>query len=108
VRARAPGEEAEPVAHPVQLGPERIRHGRLEPAQHPRAPAREHDPSVPRVAQDLVEAVRTPDRERVRSVAARDVDDVVLERELPQVGRRPREEGQVRDLGAIADLREEL
>jgi hypothetical protein len=51
----------------------------------------------------LVEAVRAPDRERVGGVAARDEDHVVVEREPPQVQRRPGKEVQVRRLGLPLD-----
>src|SRR5207248_4103685 len=42
VRARAPGEEAEPVSHPFQLRAERVGDAGLEPADHSRAPAGHH------------------------------------------------------------------
>jgi hypothetical protein len=95
VRTRAAGEKAQTVER-RELRPERIRDGLLEPADHPGAPARQEHALFPRLPQDLVEAVRAPDRERVGRVAARDEDHVVFEREPAQVRRRPRKEVQVR------------
>ena len=77
VRAGAPGKEAEPVAHPGELGPERVGHAGLEPADHPRAPAAEQHTGLPGLAQERVEAVHAPDREHVRRVAAADEDRVL-------------------------------
>ena len=87
VRARAARQEAEPVAHPGELRPERVGHAGLEPADHPGAPAAEQHAALPRLAQDRVEAVDAPDRERVRRVPARDVDRV-LRRARARAGRR--------------------
>src|SRR5438552_2198891 len=95
MRARAAGEEPEAVAHAGELRAERIRNAGLEPADHPGAPAHEHDAALPRVAQHLVEAVQTPDREHVRGVAAANENHVVLEREPAQVVRRPRVEAEL-------------
>src|SRR6185312_925183 len=47
VRAGAAGQEAEPVAHPFELRAERVGHAGLEPADHPGAPAGQHDASLP-------------------------------------------------------------
>src|SRR4029453_1930884 len=47
MRTRAAGQETEPVAHPFELRPERIRHARLEPADHPGTRPGEHDPLLP-------------------------------------------------------------
>ena len=80
VRARAAGEEAEAV-HRRQLGAERVRDAVLEPADHSCAPARQQDPVLPRLPEDLVEAVRTPDRDRVGGAAPGDEDHVVCERQ---------------------------
>src|SRR5204862_5710460 len=63
VRSRAPGEKAETV-HRGKFGPERIRDAVLVPADHPGAEAGEQDARLPRLAQDLVEPVQAPDRER--------------------------------------------
>ena len=52
MRARAAGQEAETVAHPFELRAERVGHARLEPADHPGAPARQDDARSPRLAQD--------------------------------------------------------
>src|SRR5439155_24121495 len=90
--------EAGPVAHAVELGSKRVRHARLEPADHPRAPAAEDDTRLPRLAQDAVEAVHAPDGEHVRGAAAADEDRVLREGELAQPRRRPRVEREVRQL----------
>ena len=55
-------------------------------------------PVLPRLAEHFVEAVHAPDREHVRRVPAADEDDVLPRTHLAQVGRRPREEGEVRRL----------
>ena len=86
------------VAHPLELRAERVGHARLEPADHPGAPAGEDDAGFPGLAEDPVEAVHAPDREHVRRVAAADEDDVVRERELAQVCGRPRIERERRDI----------
>ena len=103
MRARAPRQEAEPVVEPCELRPERIGHARLEPADHSRAPAGEHDAGLPRLAQHPIEAVHAPDGEHVGRRAAGDEDHVVRERERAQVGRRPWIEGEVRHLGIEVD-----
>src|SRR5207248_7630438 len=100
-RAGTAGEQAEAI-HRRQLGAERVGDAVLEPADHPGAPAGEQDSGLPRVAQDLVEAVLAPDRERVRGVAAVDEDDVVRQRELPQLRRGPGEEAEMRRRAAAA------
>jgi hypothetical protein len=57
----------------------------LEPAHPAGAQAGEHDARVPRLAQDVVEAVLAPDREQVAHRPAADVDDVLAEDERAQV-----------------------
>jgi hypothetical protein len=47
--------------------------------------------------------VLAPDREHVRGVATADVDEVVPEHEVAQIGRRPGEEIEVRDVGAVLE-----
>ena len=59
-------------------------------------------PALPRLAEDRVEPVHTPDREHVRRVASRHDHDVVRERELSQLVGRPRVELQRRQLRAAA------
>ncbi len=90
--AGAPRQEAEAVLQAFEVRPERVRHTRLEPADHPRAPAAEDDPALPGLAEDRVEPVHAPDGEHVGRVAASDVEDVPGERVLAQVGARPRVE----------------
>ena len=85
---------------PASSGPERVGDARLEPADHPGAPAAEQHAALPRLAQDRVEPVDAPDRERVRRVPARDVDRVLREHELAQLVGRPRAERDVARLGA--------
>src|ERR1035437_11010571 len=80
-----------------------VRDAGFEPADHPGAPAGEQDARLPGFAEDLVEAVHAPDREHVRGVPSRDDHDVVRERELTHVLRRPRVEGQRRQLRAPAE-----
>src|SRR3954467_10091526 len=70
VRARAPGQEAEPGAEPRELWAERVRDACFEPADHPCAPTRQHDAALPCLAQYAVEPVRPPDGEQVHSRAA--------------------------------------
>jgi hypothetical protein len=101
VRARASREEAEPVAHPLQLRAERVRDARFEPADHPGTPPRQHRPRLPGLAEQAIEAVDAPDREHVRRVATADEDHVLLADELFEVLRGPREEG---DIGGRAAL----
>ena len=100
MRARAARQKPEAVAHPGEPRPERVGHAGFEPADHPRAPAAEEDAALPGLAEDRVEPMRAPDGEEIRGVAAADEDDVVRERELPESGRRPRIEGQRRQLEA--------
>ncbi len=99
MRARAAGQQPEAVAESVQLRPERVRDAGLEPADHPGAPAAQQRAVAPRLAEDRVEPVHAPDRERVRRVPAGDVHGVVREHELPEVLRRPRVEREVGGLG---------
>src|SRR5207244_1338216 len=102
VRTGAAGEEAEPVAHPLELRAERVGDAGLEPADRTGAPPGEDDAGLPRLAQDPVEAVRAPDGEQVRGAAARDEDQVTRESAVAEVGGRPRGEVEVRHLGAAA------
>src|SRR5439155_20909784 len=88
VRAGAAGEEAEAVAEVLELQAERVRDHGLEPAEHPGANAEQHDAALPRLPEDLAEAVNPPDREHVRNVAAADRDRVLGEDELAQARRR--------------------
>src|SRR5581483_10280758 len=98
VRAGAARQEAESVPHALELRAERVGHPGLEPADHPGAPAGEHDAGLPGLAEDPAEAVDAPDGEHVRRAAAGDEDHVVGERELAQVLRRPGVERQRRHL----------
>src|SRR5439155_395799 len=103
VWTRAAREETEAVAHALELRPERVRDGGLEPADRAGAPPGQQDPVLPRLAKHLVEPVRAPDPEGVRRVPARHENDVVAQRQLPDVAGRIRKEMQVRHLGAPAD-----
>ena len=103
VRARASRQEAEPVPHPFELRPERVGDARLEPADHPRAPAAEQRPVLPRLAEHRVEPVHPPDRESVRRVPARDVDRVLREHVLAQVRAWPGVEQDVTRLSASGE-----
>ena len=82
VGAGAPREQAEAVAHPLELRAERVGHAGLEPADHSGAHARQDRALLPRLAQQRVETVDAPDREHVRGVAAADDDHVLREDEL--------------------------
>ena len=72
--------------------------------RHSCAPARQQDPVLPRFPEDLVEAVRTPDRDRVGGAAPGDEDHVVRERQPAQVRRRPGKEVQMCKVGAAAEV----
>jgi regulator of PEP synthase PpsR (kinase-PPPase family) len=101
VRACAPRQEAEAL-HRRKLGTERIGDAVLEPADHSGAPAGQQHALLPGLPQDLVETVRSPDREGVGRVPTGDEDHVMVERQLPQSRGRPGEEVQVRHLAATA------
>src|SRR3954464_4269976 len=68
-------EEAEALDLRKLLRP-RIRRALFEPAQRSRARAAEHDPAIPRLAQNHVDALRFPDRLLVERVAA-GADDAI-------------------------------
>src|SRR5256885_392957 len=96
----AAGNEAESVAHARELWSERVGDPGFEPADHPGAPAGEHDPGLPGLAEEVAEPVHAPDRKGVRRVAAADEDDVGLEDEVAQIVGGPGEERQVARNGA--------
>jgi hypothetical protein len=77
VRAGAAPDEAEAIAQGVQ-SPEGIGEAILEPAEHSGADAGEHGAPLPGVAQQCVETVQAPHGKQVRSVAAADIEDVVV------------------------------
>jgi hypothetical protein len=62
-----------------------LRHARREPAHRAGADAAQHDPALPRLPQDGVDAVRSPDREQVEQRAATRVDHVLAEQQHAQV-----------------------
>src|SRR5262245_15848927 len=81
VRAEAPGEQPEAVVERVEVGAEGVGDAALEPAVRPGAHAADDRSALPGTTKGDVDAVCTPDREGVRRVPARDVDDV-LRRQL--------------------------
>ena len=65
VRAEAPGQHPQPVGERPQPGAERVRGSALEPADAAGRRPGQHDPRVPGLAHDLVDAVHPPDRDHV-------------------------------------------
>src|SRR5256714_7326831 len=102
VRTIASWQEAEALER-RELDPERVGHAGLEPADRAGAHSREHDPTLPGLAEDPVDAVDAPDREHVRRVPAADVDDVLGEQEVTDVQPRPPEQLEMRRLGALSE-----
>ncbi len=76
VGAIAPRQEAEAVVEAVELRGERVGHACLEPAVGARRDAAERHSVLGGLPQRLVDAVKAPDREHVRRVAAGHDDDV--------------------------------
>ena len=93
------GISAEAVGDRPQVGAEGVGGAADVPAQRAGRHPAEDDAGLPRLAEDLVEAVHPPDREQVGDAAAADPDDVLREQVRPHVGhRRHREQAEVADL----------
>ena len=105
VRAGRAGQEAEAVAHAVEIGAERVGHAGLEPADHAGGRAPQQRAALPRRPQRGVDAVQAPDRQRVRGVAAGDEHRVGAGDALAGVVRRHAVQRHVR---RVAALRHEL
>jgi hypothetical protein len=84
---------------------ERVGRAGLEPADRSGASAREHDAALPRLPQHLLDAVRPPDSEHARRVAAADEDQVAGEQVVAPVGPRDAEEAHVRGAATVAGER---
>jgi len=91
VRAKASRKEAEAVSEAVERSAERVGDAALEPAVGPGAHTSEHRAALPRLAQRGVDAVQTPDRERVRRVSTRHDDDVLRREVAHRLARDPEE-----------------
>ena len=76
------GQEAEAVDRPRPRSP--LGDAGLEPAHRAGAEPGQHDPGLPRLAQDRVDPVRAPQRQQVDHRAAADVDHVLREQVLAQ------------------------
>jgi hypothetical protein len=103
VRYERPAQHPEPVAHRLQLGPERVGREALEPADAARRDAAHHDTGLPCAQHCPIDAMEAPDREHVRGVAAGDEDEVLVGEKPVDVRHGPREEGQVARLGAAGE-----
>src|SRR6202000_215692 len=90
-------EPLEPRRLPVEAG-----HRLGEPAERARREAAEDDPRFPALAQDLVDPVRFPDAEQADDAATADVDQVLREQVVTDVGGAllAAEEGDVAGLAA--------
>jgi len=89
MRARASRKEAEAVAHPFEVRPERVGDARLEPADHPRAPTAQERAALPGLAEHVVEPVSPPNGEHVGRIATPDIDHVLAQNVRAQVLSRP-------------------
>ncbi len=78
MRAATAGKKTEAVER-AQLIRERIRHPLLEPANRPRAHAREHDSGLPCLAENFRYTPIVPDGEQGFRVSAADVDHILIE-----------------------------
>jgi hypothetical protein len=105
VRARAPRQEAQPVAHPKQIRTERVGHAGLEPADHARARAAQDCAGFPGLAQHPIDPMDAPDCEHVRRVAPTDEDQVRTNDPVAEIFGRP---GVKDDVGRVGSPAESL
>ena len=85
VGAEASRQEPEAVVERVERDRERVGHTAREPAVRSGAHASEHRSALPGRAKRAVETVEAPDGERVRGVAARDIDHVLARQLLDRL-----------------------
>ena len=84
--AVTPGQEAQTVVEPRQFRTKRIGYTGFEPSERPGTDAAQHGAGAICIIDNLIQAVRAPDGQQVGRIAAADVDHVLAEEKIPEIG----------------------